>query len=56
MTSDVVNFSTDALVNSFIEELSILQTLLDTEITLIHGYFMYLHQNKALNSYVGIQP
>ena len=53
---DVVNFSTDALVNSFIEELSLLQTLLDTEINLIHGYFMYLHQNKVLNSYVGIQP
>lgn len=53
---DVVNFSTDALANSFIEEITLLETVLDTEITLLHGYFMFLHQNKGLVSFIGIQP
>ncbi len=53
---DVVSFSTDALANSFIEELSLLENVIDTEITLLHGYFMFLHQNKDLVSYIGVQP
>ena len=46
---DVVSFSTDALANSYIEELSLLENVLETEITLLHGYFMFLHQNKELD-------
>ncbi len=53
---DVVSFSTDALANSYIEELSLLENVLETEITLLHGYFMFLHQNKELVSFIGVQP
>ena len=53
---DVVSFSTDALVNSYTEELSLLETILETETNLLHGYFMYLHQNRLLLSYMRISP
>ena len=51
---DVVSFSTDSLVNSYTEELSLLETILETETNLLHGYLMYLHQNKLLLGYMRI--
>ena len=53
---DVVSFSTDSLVNSYTEELSLLETILETEINLLHGYFLYLHQNRLLLGHIGIRP
>lgn len=53
---DVISFSADSLVNSYNEELSLLETILDTEISLLHGYFLYLHQNKMLMSHLGVKP
>ncbi len=53
---DVVSFSAEALVNSYIEEISLLENIIDTEINLLHGYFMYLHQNRTLISHIGILP
>ena len=43
---DVISFSTDALVNSYSEELTLLENILETETSLLHGYFLYLHQNS----------
>ncbi len=53
---DVVSFSADALVNSYTEELSMLESILNTEQQLLQGYFMYLHQNKILLANIGINP
>ncbi len=53
---DVVSFSADALVNSYTEELSMLESILNTEEQLLQGYFMYLHQNKVLLANIGINP
>ncbi len=53
---DVVSFSTDSLVNSYTEELSLLETILETETNLLHGYLMYLHQNRLLLGYMRISP
>jgi len=53
---DVINFSADSLVNSYTEELSLLENILETEINLLHGYFLYLHQNKMLMSHIGVKP
>ena len=53
---DVISFSTDSLVNSYAEELSLLENILETETSLLHGYFMYLHQNRLLLGYLGVKP
>ena len=53
---DVINFSADSLVNSYTEELSLLENILETEINLLHGYFLYLHQNKMLMGHIGVKP
>ena len=53
---DVTNFSADALVNSYTEELSLLRNLIETEVSLLHGYFLFLHQNKQLVNHLGINP
>ncbi len=53
---DVVSFSTDSLVNSYTEELSLLETILETELNLLHGYLMYLHQNRLLLGHMRIKP
>lgn len=53
---DVISFSAESLVNSSIEELSLLESILETEINLLHGYFLYLHQNKLLMSHIGVRP
>ncbi len=53
---DVISFSTDALVNSYSEELTLLENILETETSLLHGYFLYLHQNRLLLGYLGVKP
>ena len=53
---DVISFSTDALVNSYTEELNLLENILETETSLLHGYFMYLHQNRLLLGHLGVKP
>jgi hypothetical protein len=53
---DVISFATDSLVNSYTEELSLLETILEAEISLLHGYFMYLHQNRLLLGHLGVNP
>ncbi len=53
---DVISFTADSLVNSYTEELSLLETILEAEISLLHGYFMYLHQNRLLLGHLGVSP
>ncbi len=53
---DVISFSPDALVNSYNEELNLLENILETEASLLHGYFMYLHQNRLLLGHLGVRP
>tara|TARA_B100000579_G_scaffold420427_1_gene420147 strand:- start:6102 stop:7445 length:1344 start_codon:yes stop_codon:yes gene_type:complete len=53
---DVTNFSADALVNSYTEEIALLENILDAEMSLLHGYFLYLHQNKTLINQLGVMP
>ena len=53
---DVISFSPDTLVNSYMEELSLLENILEKEVSLLHGYFMYLHQNRLLLSHLGVKP
>ena len=53
---DVISFSPDALVNSYNEELNLLENILETETSLLHGYFMYLHQNRLLLGHLGVRP
>ena len=52
---EITDFSPTNLIESGIEELNQLQRLLTTETTLLHGYMLYLHQNRGLTSFVRIQ-
>lgn len=52
---DSTNFSPQSFVESGLQEINLLQRILDTEISLLHGYFLYLHQNQLLNSHIRIK-
>ena len=51
---DSTAFSPDAYVNSGLDELNLLEEFLNIEITLLHGYFAYLHQNQNLSNLLRI--
>ena len=53
---DSTNFSTEAFVDSGLKELLLLERFLTTEISMLHGYFMFLHQNRELTSYMRVVP
>ena len=38
------------------KELLLLERFLTTEISMLHGYFMFLHQNRELTSYMRVVP
>lgn len=52
---DSTNFSPQSFVESGLQEINLLQRILDTEISLLHGYFLYLHQNQLLNNHLRIK-
>ena len=52
---DSTNFSPEAFVNAGIEEINLFKQALDIEISLVQGYFSYLHQNQELNSFIRIK-
>ena len=52
---DSTNFSPEAFVNAGIEEINLFKQALDIEISLIQGYFSYLHQNQELNNHIRIK-
>jgi hypothetical protein len=52
---DSTNFSPEAFVNAGIEEINLFKQALDVEISLIQGYFSYLHQNQELNNHIRIK-
>ena len=53
---DSTNFSAETFVDSGIKELLLLERFLDTEINMLHGYLMFLHQNRGLTSFVRVMP
>ena len=53
---DSTNYSTEAYVDSGLKELLLLERFLTTEISMLHGYFMFLHQNRELTSYMRVVP
>ena len=53
---DVTSFSTESYANSYLEEIFLLEKLINAEISMLHGYFLYLHQNRALSSHIRISP
>ena len=52
---DSTTFSPEAFVNAGIEEINLFKQALDIEISLIQGYFSYLHQNQELNNHIRIK-
>lgn len=53
---DSTNFSALSFADSAIEELLLFERFLNNEITMLHGYFMYLHQNRQLTNHIRIAP
>ncbi len=53
---DSTNFSAETFVDSGIKELLLLERFLDTEINMLHGYLLFLHQNRGLTSFVRVVP
>jgi len=53
---EFTSFSAQALVDSGLEELSQLERFISTEVSLLHGYMLYLHQNRELNGLIRISP
>ena len=51
---DSTSFLPQSYVESGLQELNILERMLNTEISLLHGYFLYLHQNQLLNNHLRI--
>jgi outer membrane protein TolC len=51
---DSTSFLPQSYVESSLQQINLLERMLDTEISLLHGYFLYLHQNQLLNSYLRI--
>jgi hypothetical protein len=51
---DSTNFSAQAYVDSAIQETNLLERILSTEVSLLHGYMLYLHQNQNLNNILRI--
>ena len=52
---DSTSFSPETFVNAGIEEINLFSQALDIEISLIQGYFSYLHQNQKLNNHIRIK-
>ena len=53
---EITDFSVDSYIDSGLEELNQLERFLSTEISLLHSYMMYLHQNRDLTSFIRISP
>ena len=53
---DSTSFSSEAFVDSGLKELLLLERFLSTEITMLHGYLMFLHQNRQLTSFMRVVP
>jgi hypothetical protein len=53
---EIINFAPEAYVDTGFKELNQLEILLITEINLLDGYMQFLHQNRALNSFIMIKP
>ncbi len=53
---EFTNFSAQSLVDSGLEELSQLERFISTEVSLLHGYMLYLHQNRELNALLRVSP
>ena len=53
---EIINFAPEAYVDTGFKELNQLEILLITEINLLDGYMQFLHQNRALNSFILIKP
>tara|TARA_B110000444_G_scaffold261018_1_gene310508 strand:+ start:6584 stop:7936 length:1353 start_codon:yes stop_codon:yes gene_type:complete len=53
---DSTSFSPETYINSGLEEIGILTEVLNTEVTMVHSYFQFLHQNQKLNNYIRINP
>ena len=53
---EITDFSVDSYIDSGLEELNQLERFLSTEISLLHSYMMYLHQNRDLTSFIMISP
>ena len=53
---EIINFAPEAFVDTGFKELNQLERVLITEINLLDGYMQFLHQNRALNSFIMIRP
>ena len=53
---EITDFSADSYVESALEELNQLERFLATESSLLHGYMLYLHQNRELTSLIRVSP
>ena len=53
---EIINFAPEAYVDTGLKELNQLERILITEINLLDGYMQFLHQNRALNSFIMIRP
>ena len=53
---EIINFAPEAYVDTSFKELNQIEIILITEINLLDGYMQFLHQNRALNSFIMIKP
>jgi hypothetical protein len=52
---DSTNFSPESYVTSCLEEINLLDQAISIEISMIDGYFAFLHQNQKLTGYMRIK-